>query len=46
MNTHADRYATLDPLYRLAMLRVDELQRDAMRGREFRRSRTAGARRR
>ena len=38
MNPRAENLAALDPLYQLAMLRVDELQSEAMRGREFRRS--------
>jgi hypothetical protein len=44
MNTHADGFGTLDPLYQLAMLRVEELQNEAMRGRELRRRQTSGAR--
>jgi hypothetical protein len=46
MNAHVERFAALDPLYRLAMLRVDELQCEATRGREFRRAQAAGERRR
>jgi len=46
MIARADGSAALDPLYQLAMLRVGELQCEATRGREFRRSRGAGARRR
>jgi hypothetical protein len=45
MSAHPDHFGTLDPLYQLAMLRVFELQSDAMRGREFRRVRIAGSRR-
>jgi len=44
MNASRGRAATMDPLYLLAMLRVGELQCDAMRGREFRRTRITGAR--
>jgi hypothetical protein len=42
MSARAENFAGLDPLYQLAMLRVGELQSEAMRGREFRR--TLGAR--
>ena len=31
-----------DPVYQLAMLRICELRSDAMRGRDFRRTRRAG----
>lgn len=44
MNAKADHFSALDPLYQLAMLRVDELQCEAMRGRELRRRLAAGGR--
>ncbi|HEY7980917.1 MAG TPA: hypothetical protein VID19_05490 [Candidatus Eremiobacteraceae bacterium] len=44
MNANAERFASRDLLYQLAMLRVDELQCEAKRGRASRRDWGVGAR--